>query len=295
MLLHEQIPRYLPLRELPARKEAWEGVPPTRRHPEVAVGVWRAAAGRGMPRQAHVLGNGRYSVLITNFGGGSSRWQGRVLVRGEADPALPPRGTWIWVEDLDSGEVWAAAGGPRPPREVRFAPHLAELTSRQADLVTRVTVAVAPDEDLEARLVRIANLSDRPRRLALTSYGEVALAPSAEDRRHPAFSKLFVESGWLPDEGALLFQRRPRSAEEETVVLVHTAVPAPDDPGDDRVGDRPRAVPRAHRPLPPSGGPGLRRGQARSGPMQRRPPSIRSSRCAGASTSGRARRARSLS
>lgn len=232
MLLHEQIPRYLPLRELPARKEAWEGVPPPRRHPEVAVGVWRVPAGRGMPRQAHVLGNGRYSVLITNFGGGSSRWQGRVLVRGEADPALPPRGTWIWIEDLDSGEVWAAAGGPRPPREVRFAPHLAELTGRQADLVTRVTVAVAPDEDLEARLVRIANLSDRPRRLALTSYGEVALAPSAEDRRHPAFSKLFVESGWLPDEGVLLFQRRPRSAEEETVVLVHTAVPAPDDPGE---------------------------------------------------------------
>ena len=91
-------------------------------------------------------------------------------------------GSRVTVEDLDSGEVWAAAGGPRPPREVRFAPHLAELTSRQADLVTRVTVAVAPDEDLEARLVRIANLSDRPRRLALTSYGEVALAPVALQR-----------------------------------------------------------------------------------------------------------------
>src|SRR6185436_7862740 len=73
---------------------------------------------------------------------------------------------------------------------------------------------------------------DRPRRLAVTSYGEVALAPSAEDRRHPAFSKLFVESGWLPDEGALIFQRRPRSPEEETVVLVHTVVPAPDDSGE---------------------------------------------------------------
>jgi len=231
MLLHEKVPRYLPLRELPSRKEAWEGTLPPRR-PEVSVGVWRVSAGRGMPRQAHVLGNGRYSVLITNAGAGSSRWQGRVLVRGEADPALPPRGTWIWVEDLDTGEVWTAAGGARPPREVRFTPHFAELTRRQADVVTRVMVAVAPDEDLEARLVRVANLSDRPRRLALTSYGEVALAPSAEDRRHPAFSKLFVESGWLPDEGALLFQRRPRSADEETVVLVHTAVPAPDDPTD---------------------------------------------------------------
>jgi cyclic beta-1,2-glucan synthetase len=233
MLLHEQIPRYLPLRESPARKLAREEALAPRRSESVAVNVWRAATAPDTPPQAHVLCNGRYSVLISSDGGGSSRWKGRVLVRGEADPTLEPRGTWIWVEDLDTGEVWTAVGGPRPPGEpgeVWFAPHMAELTGRHADLAVRVGVVVAPDEDLEARLVRVSNLSDRPRRLALTSYGEVVLARPAEDRRHPAFGKLFIESGWLPDAGALVFQRRLRSPEEETVVLAHVAVPALDDP-----------------------------------------------------------------
>jgi cyclic beta-1,2-glucan synthetase len=233
MLLHEQIPRYLPLRESPARRQAREDALAPRRSEGVAVDVWRAATAPGAPPQAHVLCNGRYSVLVTSDGGGSSRWNGRVLVRGEADPTLEAHGTWIWVEDLDSGEIWTPVGGPCPPRdpgEVWFAPHMAELTGRHAGVAVRVGIVVAPDEDLEARLVRVSNLSGRPRRLALTSYGEVVLAPPAEDRRHRAFAKLFVESGWLPDAGALVFQRRLRSPEEETVVLAHTAIPALEDP-----------------------------------------------------------------
>ncbi|HSK80248.1 MAG TPA: glucoamylase family protein, partial [Thermoanaerobaculia bacterium] len=231
LLLYEQVPRYVPLRELPAGPAEPEAVPP---RGEGAVGSWKVPAPVWLP-QSHLLSNGRYSVLVTSCGGGSSRWNGRVLVRGEADPALPPRGTSIYVEDLDAGEVWSAAGGPCPagePCEVHFAPHLAEFLSRHRDLAVRVTVAVDPAGDLEVRLVRIANVSSRRRRLALTSYGEVALAPPAEDRRHPAFAKLFVESGWLPEARALVFQRRRRAPSEEPVVLAHTVVPAPPDPGE---------------------------------------------------------------
>src|SRR5439155_578562 len=62
------------------------------------------------------------------------------------------------------------------------------------------------------------------RRLAVTSCAEVVLAPPAEDRRHPAFVKLFVESEHLPELSALHFRRRPRSLAEEHVHLVHAAV-----------------------------------------------------------------------
>ncbi|HEX6900394.1 MAG TPA: glucoamylase family protein [Thermoanaerobaculia bacterium] len=225
MLLRERIPRYAPLREAPAATAEAEAAP---RRGGGAVGSWRVPAGTEPPA-AQVLSNGRYSVLITSRGGGSSRWNGRVLVRGEGGAALEPRGTWIYVEDLDAGEVWSAAGGPCPPpgpAEVHFAPHLAELRSRHLGLDVRVAVTVAPDDDLEVRRVRVADRSGRPRRLALTSYGEVALAPAAEDRRHPAFSRLFVESGWLPEAEALVFQRRPRSPAEEPLVLAHAMVPA---------------------------------------------------------------------
>ena len=73
----------------------------------------------------------------------------------------------------------------------------------------------------------LLNDSDRPRKLKLTSYGEVVLASQAADRSHPAFNKLFIESEFIPDANALLFQHRPRSADEKPVVLAHALVVEP--------------------------------------------------------------------
>ena len=38
----------------------------------------------------------------------------------------------------------------------------------------------------------------------VTSYAELVLAPQATDDAHPAFSKLFVETEFVPEAGALL-------------------------------------------------------------------------------------------
>ncbi|HEX6862800.1 MAG TPA: glucoamylase family protein, partial [Thermoanaerobaculia bacterium] len=229
LLLHEQMPRYTPVRDLPP--PVVEAAAAPLRFEAAALGSWRVAA--GVRPQAHVLSNGHYSVLVTGRGGGNSRWNGRVLVRGEADPAMERRGTRIYAEELGTGEVWSACGG-QEGGEARFAMHMAELHSRHQGLSFRVMVAVSPSDDLEARLVFVVNETGQPRRLALTSYGEVVLAPSAEDRRHPAFGKLFVESEWAGDPGALCFRRRPRSPVEEPIVLGHTvvagAVPRPEHP-----------------------------------------------------------------
>ncbi len=84
-------------------------------------------------------------------------------------------------------------------------------------------MTVSPD-GVEIRRVNILNDSDHPRRLKLTSYGEVVLGDQSSDRRHPAFNKLFIDSEYLPNENALLFQRRPRSADEKPVVLLHALV-----------------------------------------------------------------------
>ncbi len=78
--------------------------------------------------------------------------------------------------------------------------------------------------EFEIRRVNILNESNRPRILKLTSYGEVVLAAQATDQRHPAFNKLFIQSEYLAQENALLFQRRPRSVDEKPIFLVHAMV-----------------------------------------------------------------------
>ncbi len=230
LLLYERAPRYAPMGELPAVAEA--GAAPPRFEAAAAVTSWPVAP-KGRP-EIQLLSNGRYSVLVSSRGGGSSRWNDRVLVRGEADPSLEPQGTWIYVEDLISGETWTAGGGPRPHGtsqrgteaglEVHFAPHMVELQGRHHGVEIRVLVTVSPVDDLEVRLVRLINETGEPRHLALTSYGEVVLAGSGEDRRHPAFGKLFVESAWVERNGTLVFRRRPRSPGDEPIALGHTLV-----------------------------------------------------------------------
>ncbi len=48
-------------------------------------------------------------------------------------------------------------------------------------------------------MITIRNDTHKTRSLVFTSYAEVVLAPSIEDEQHLAFSKLFVESEYLPE------------------------------------------------------------------------------------------------
>ncbi len=206
-------------------------------HPEEPVGSlsiprsvenvpWRVPADSPVP-QVHFLSQGRYSVLITNAGSGYSQWEDLALTRWKADATLDNWGTWIYLQDLESGALWSATrqpiGSPPENQEILFYPYKVEFRrwDRGISLHTEIVVGV---DDIEIRRVTLLNDSDRPRRLKLTSYGEVVLAPQADDRRHPAFNKLFIESEYIPDGNALLFKRRPRSTDEKPVFLAHALV-----------------------------------------------------------------------
>ncbi len=71
------------------------------------------------------------------------------------------------------------------------------------------------------RRLTVTNQSDRPRELEVTSYAEIVLAPVADDLAHPAFSKLFVETEYLPESAALVCARRPSARDEARVWAVH--------------------------------------------------------------------------
>lgn len=220
LLLQEKIPQRAPVEHLPE-----EVVGVTRPvQPRAELGSWRVPTDAPLP-QAHFLSNGEYSVLITSAGGGHSHWREVDLTRWRADTTLDNWGTWVYVQDRDSGALWSAGYQPTctPPVDqgVRFHAHQARFWRRDHDICVRTEITVPPDDDVEIRRITLTNHSGRPRRLRLTSYGEVVLAPQATDRCHPAFNKLFIESEYLPELNALLFHRRPRSAEETPLYLVH--------------------------------------------------------------------------
>jgi cyclic beta-1,2-glucan synthetase len=231
LLLQEKIPPNPPL-EFPHTEEPADLVEGVR---WVNSAPWHVPVDSPIP-QVHVLSQGDTSVMITNAGGGFSQWREFALTRWHADSTLDQWGTWIYVQDRESGALWSATcqpvvckpenlGSEIPARdqEVWFYPHKVEFQRSDNDITLRTGITVSVD-GVEIRRVNILNNSDRTRRLKLTSYGEVVLAAQAVDRRHPAFNKLFIESEYLPKENALLFQRRPRSADEKPVFMIHAMI-----------------------------------------------------------------------
>jgi cyclic beta-1,2-glucan synthetase len=222
LLLQEKIPQNPPI-EYPHPDEPVE----------LALGVhsvssapWRVPVDSPLPL-VHVLSQGDASVLITNSGGGYSQWREFALTRWQSDTTLDNWGTWIYLQDHESGALWSTACQPigcaPDHQEVLFSPHKVEFRRWDNGISLHTEITVGTD-GVEIRRVSILNDSDRPRQLKLISYGEVVLAGQATDRRHPAFNKLFIENEYLPRENILLFHRRPRSTDEKPVVLAHALV-----------------------------------------------------------------------
>ncbi len=183
--------------------------------------------------QVQLLSNGRYHVMVTNAGGGSSRWNDLAVTRWREDATRDDWGVFCYVQDVASGDYWSAAhqpaGTPAERYEAIFSEGRAEFRRRDRGIELHTEIAVSPEDDIELRRTRVVNRSRVTRVLALTSYAEIVLAPAAADSSHPAFSNLFVQTEVLPAERAILCTRRPRSPGEAVpwmfhVMSVHGAV-----------------------------------------------------------------------
>ncbi|NOQ21552.1 MAG: hypothetical protein GQ565_02720 [Candidatus Aegiribacteria sp.] len=220
LLLYEQIPEEAPFERV--RPDIPGVIRPSTGG--IALEPWLVPVDFPIPL-VHYLSNGSYGVLITEAGGGYSRWKGIDITRWVSDTTLDNRGTWIYLTDRETGDLWSMGRQPAGTRsdrcEVRFFPHRAEILRWDNDIFSRMEIIVAPEDDAEIRRIDLTNNSDRTRKLLVCSYAEVVLAPHAADISHPSFNRLFIESEYLSAENALLFRRRPRTAEEKEIFVVH--------------------------------------------------------------------------
>ena len=175
--------------------------------------------------EVHLLSNGRYHVMMTNSGGGYSRWQDLALTRWREDPTRDCWGFFFYLRDPATNEIWSPThqpgGGAFDRYEVNYAQGTAEYFAERNQIRTLLRVAVSPEDDLELRRLTVTNLSDRPRTLEVTTYAEVALAQPEAAASHPAFQGLFVEAEALAGKSALCFTRRARTATEIWPCLFH--------------------------------------------------------------------------
>ncbi|WP_229445497.1 GH36-type glycosyl hydrolase domain-containing protein [Massilia sp. Leaf139] len=218
-LLQERMPSSGAFEAAPFTRQAGGGAAATAQPPVRTV----TRAGLAQP-QVQLLSNGRYQVMVTSDGAGYSRWNGLALTRWRADATSDNWGLFCYLRDLDSGAVWSSAWQPtlaQPDHyEATFPAGRAGWLRRNHGIELCTEIVVPLDDDVELRRTRIRNLSERPRRIEVTSYTEPVLAPGAFDDAHPAFSKLFVQTEIVAAQNAIVCTRRPRDEREATPWLV---------------------------------------------------------------------------
>ncbi len=178
--------------------------------------------------EVHLLSNGRYHVMITNAGGGYSKWKDIAVTRWREDTTCDNWGTFCYIHDESSGEFWSAAHQPTLKRSKKyesiFSEGLAEFRRRDQNYDMHTEIVVSPEDDIELRRVHLTNRSRTRRTIDITSYAEVVLASADSDALHPAFSNLFVQTEIIKERQAILCTRRPRSVGEKTPFMFHMMV-----------------------------------------------------------------------
>jgi len=168
--------------------------------------------------EVQLLSNGRYHVMVTNAGGGYSRWRDFALTRWREDSTRDNWGTFLYLRDVETGRFWSATHQPTLERadtyEAMFTVGRAEFRRRDHDYETYSEIVVSPEDDIELRRVRITNHASVRRTIELTSYSEVVLAPPVADAIQPSFGNLFVQTQIIRVRHAILCTRRPRSIGE---------------------------------------------------------------------------------
>jgi cyclic beta-1,2-glucan synthetase len=220
-LLHERIPNIPPLHHISTR----ERVSSVASVGDVTPAVSQFETPHTTSPKIQLLCNGRYGLMLTNAGGGYSRWGNFEITRWRSDRTRDSWGTFCYIRDADADRLWCNTYQPTGGKVLDYCANFtldrAMFRRVDHDIESETEVVVAPEDDVEIRRMTLVNRSPRGRRLDLTSYVELSLAPHDADLKHPAFGKLFIQTEALPQERALLAYRRPRGVSDPPVFVAH--------------------------------------------------------------------------
>jgi cellobiose phosphorylase len=176
--------------------------------------------------EAHLLSNGKYSLMITNSGSGYSKKEDMGIYRWREDSTLDSSGMFFYIKNINSNEYWSTAYEPCKSEgedySVIFSLDKAEFKRKDGNLTTHMEIAVSSEDEAEVRRITITNHSEHSRIVEITSYCEVTLTTYNADIVHPTFSNLFIMSEYIDSENCIIANRRPRSEGAHTPWMVQT-------------------------------------------------------------------------
>ena len=210
--------------------------------------------------EIQLLSNGHYQVMITNSGGGYSRWKNIAVTRWREDATKDDLGIFCYIKDVNSGKFWSNTHQPTLQTaknyEAIFSQGHVEFRRNDFGIDTKTEIVISPEDDTELRRIRITNKTQSVKVLEVTSYAEIVMATQASDEAHPAFSNLFVQTQIIREHNTIYCTRRPRSEEETPPWMFHLMHVHGGDVEDSILRNRPHAVYRKRKNTPTPAGNG---------------------------------------
>jgi len=220
-LLYERIPQSPPMHHIATR----ERVASVAKVGELIPSVSQFETPHTSTPKTQLLSNGRFHLMLTASGGGYSRWGDFDVTRWRSDQTQDLWGSFCYIRDLDMGRLWCNTYQPTCGNVDQYCANFtldrAVFRRVDNDIESETEVIVAPDDDVEIRRLTFINRSTHTRRIELTTYTELALAPHNTDRQHPVFNKLFIQTEALTERRTLLAYRRLRSSSEQPIFVAH--------------------------------------------------------------------------
>ncbi len=117
--------------------------------------------------EVQLLSNGRYHVMLTNAGGGYSRWKDRAITRWREDSTRDHWGTFCYLRDAASGTFWSTAYQPALKRSDSYEAIFSESRAESAVASTIST----PTRRLRFRPRMTSSYAESPSPTAPASAG----------------------------------------------------------------------------------------------------------------------------
>jgi cellobiose phosphorylase len=147
----------------------------------------------------NIIANPRLGLAISHSGSGFT-WidnsQLAAITRWQQDLASDCSGKFLYIRDVDAGQLWSLAPAPLWPRYAAYACHhglgYTTFETTCGGIAARWTLFVHARETIEFWHVELHNLTDRARRLELCALCEWCCGVAPSPRRE--FHKLFLET-----------------------------------------------------------------------------------------------------
>ncbi len=175
---------------------------------------------------AHIntASNGRLTSVIEDDGSGFLRFRGIDVTRWRPDPLISTSGQAVYLHDVETDQTWSVSRYPTRREsaiETTFRVNHTHFEGRYQALTWQLDVTVHPDLNAEIRKLTISNESQEMRTIEITSFLELSLARPQSDQAHSAYSKLFVETFYDPDQECLFAHRRSGPQEKMSLWAGH--------------------------------------------------------------------------